>query len=227
MQIDHALPDVVSWETGSKSNSDRVLLASIALGDASAMRVLFARHKVRIYRFAMSLIDNEAAAEDIVSEVFLEVWRHAGKFEGRSEVSTWLLAIARNLAWSTLRQRSTQGLDSPEVDFFVDPADGSEIAMGKRQESSIIAYCLKQLSPAHREVIDLVYYHGMSINEVSVITGIPQNTVKTRMFYARNQMAQLLRRFVPDRVRPTATAVGRKSHPLLLKGVSARGFRLH
>ena len=85
--------------------SDDVLIARIAGGDRLAMQVLFARHHVRVFRFVLRLTRNEATAEDLISEVFLDVWRQAGKFEGRSAVSTWLLGIARFKALSALRKR--------------------------------------------------------------------------------------------------------------------------
>ena len=78
-----------------QSNSDEVLIGRIANGDRLAMQVLFARHHVRVYRFVLRLVRNEARAEDLISEVFLDIWRQAGKFEGRSAPSTWMLSIAR------------------------------------------------------------------------------------------------------------------------------------
>src|ERR1700719_3308470 len=79
---------------------DDLLLQSIAAGDKSAMRVLYQRHNVRIYRFILRLVGNTALAEDIVSEVFFEAWRGAGRFKAQSQVVTWLLAIARHKAIS-------------------------------------------------------------------------------------------------------------------------------
>ena len=73
-----------------------------------------------------------------------------------------------------------------------DPQDGLEVTIQNRQTSEILLGCLKELSPAHREVIDLVYYHEKSIDEVAEITGVPQNTVKTRVFYARKRIAELM-----------------------------------
>src|SRR5690349_7406044 len=91
--------------------SDEVLIGRIADGDRLAMQVLFARHHVRVYRFILRLVRNEATAEDLVSEVFLDVWRQAGKFEGRSAASTWMLSIARFKALSALRRKTEQELD--------------------------------------------------------------------------------------------------------------------
>jgi RNA polymerase sigma-70 factor, ECF subfamily len=81
--------------SANSAASDEVLIGRIAQGDRLAMQVLFARHHVRVYRFVLRLVRNEASAEDLISEVFLDVWRQADRFEGRSTVSTWLLAIAR------------------------------------------------------------------------------------------------------------------------------------
>ena len=91
--------------------SDELLIGRIARGDRLAMQVLFARHHVRVYRFVLRLMRDEMAAEDVISEVFLDVWRQAGRFEGRSAVSTWLIAIARFKALSMLRKRREEGLD--------------------------------------------------------------------------------------------------------------------
>src|SRR3954449_2516362 len=94
-----------------QATSDEVLIGRIASGDRLAMQVLFARHHVRVYRFVLRLVRNESAAEDLISEVFLDVWRQAGSFEGSSAVSTWLLAIARYKALSALRRQPEEELD--------------------------------------------------------------------------------------------------------------------
>jgi RNA polymerase sigma-70 factor, ECF subfamily len=156
------------------------------------MQILFARHNMRVFRFLLRFVGDKSAAEDLVSEAFLDVWRQAGRFQGRSHVTTWLLAIARNKALSALRRRSTEELDEDAAAAIEDPQDNPEVTMQNRQKSGILLNCLTQLSPAHREVIDLVYYHQKSIDEVAEITGVPQNTVKTRMFYARKRIAELM-----------------------------------
>ena len=173
--------------------SDDALVSLIAQRDKQALQALYSRHQVRVYRFALRFLNDEAAAEDIVSEVFIDVWRQADRFEGRSQVSTWLLAIARNKALSALRRRSAEELDEEIAEFIEDPSDSPEAAMQKKQRASVLQDCLTQLSPAHREIVDLVYYHEKSVEEAGEIIGIPQSTVKTRMFYARKQLADLLK----------------------------------
>ena len=176
-----------------QSTSDDVLIGRVATGDRLAMQVLFARHHVRIYRFVLRLVRDELVAEDLISEVFLDVWRQAGRFEGRSQVSTWLLAIARFKALSALRRRPDEELDDEAAEAIEDPSDDPEVALDKKDKSAAIRKCLEKLSAEHREIIDLVYYHEKSVEEVAQIVGIPENTVKTRMFYARKRLAELLK----------------------------------
>ncbi|MGZ5233631.1 MAG: sigma-70 family RNA polymerase sigma factor [Burkholderiales bacterium] len=193
MQIDLASVVASDFPPLSKPQQlDIELIRAIAQGDKRAMHVLFAKHRLSVYRFALRLVDEKEAAEDLVSEAFLNVWRHAGRFEGRSRVSTWLLAITRNLAFSMLRRHPIEKLDDGKAAAIQDHADDPEAAVQKKQQSAILAHCLTKLSPAHREVIDLVYYHGRSIDEVAAIIRVPPSTVKTRIFYARKRIAKLL-----------------------------------
>jgi len=176
-----------------QDTSDETLIGLIADGDKRAMQVLYARHNVRVYRFILRLTGNQSLAEDLVSEVFLDVWRQAEGFEAKSQVSTWLLAIARYKALSALRRRTDEHLDDQMAATIEDTADNPETVVGTKNRNMIVQKCLTQLSPAHREVIDLVYYHEKSVDEVAKIVGVPAATVKTRMFYARSKMADLLK----------------------------------
>jgi RNA polymerase sigma-70 factor (ECF subfamily) len=173
------------------ASTDEALIVRIAGGDRLAMQVLFARHHVRVYRFVLRLVKNEALAEDLISEVFLEVWRRAARFEGRSAAGTWLLSIARFKALSELRRRPDLALDDTALSI-ADPADDPETAAVKTDRNEVLRRCLQKISAEHREVIDLVYYHEMSVEQVAEIIGIPANTVKTRVFHARRRLAELL-----------------------------------
>lgn len=157
------------------------------------MQVLYRRHHVRVFRFGLRLVRDDQVAEDLVSEVFLDVWRQAGKFEGRSAVSTWLLAITRFKALSALRCRKDRELEDEVANALADTCDDPEAAATKKDTGKALSKCLKGLSPDHREIVDLVYYHEKSVEEVAEIAGIPENTVKTRLFYARKKLAELLK----------------------------------
>jgi len=176
-----------------QTTSDEILIGRIANGDRLAMQVLYARHHVKVFRFVLRLVRNEATAEDLISEVFLDVWRQAGKFEGRSAATTWILAIARFKALSALRKRPEQELDEEAAEAIPDQSDDPETATAKKDKSEALRRCLQGLSAEHREIVDLVYYHEKSVEEVAAIVGIPEATVKTRMFYARKKLSELLK----------------------------------
>lgn len=176
-----------------QTTSDEVLIARIAKGDRLAMQVLFARHHVRVYRFVLRLVRNEATAEDLIGDVFLDIWRQAGKFEGRSAVSTWMLGIARFKALSALRRKPEEELDEETANAIEDRSDDPETALAKKDKGTLMRQCLTALSAEHREIIDLVYYHETSVEEAAAIVGIPEATVKTRMFYARKRLSEMLK----------------------------------
>jgi RNA polymerase sigma-70 factor (ECF subfamily) len=186
-------PDASAGRVGSKTRdvSDEALVEKIASGNRLAMQALFTRHNARIYRFILRLVHDSALAEDLTSEVFLGVWQQAHRFEARSAVTTWLLAIARYKALAELRRRAEPHGDAASTEAS-DPADDPEAAFAIRRRGEILRKCLSSLSREHREIIDLVYYHEKSVQEVAEIVGIPGNTVKTRMFYARRRLSELL-----------------------------------
>jgi RNA polymerase sigma-70 factor (ECF subfamily) len=191
----------VITQTGSASpaqaaardtSSDDTLIGRIARGDQLAMRTLYARHRVALYRWLLRIVGDETLAEDLLSDVFLDVWRQAGSFQGRAAVSTWLLAIARFKALSARRRRIDAELDERIASTAADPADDPEAALQKKRRSELLQESLASLSSEHGEVIDLVYYHGKSVREVADIVGVAEATVKTRMFYARKKLADLV-----------------------------------
>ncbi|MDI9848647.1 sigma-70 family RNA polymerase sigma factor [Rhodoblastus sp. 17X3] len=186
-------------QDGAEACDDPHLIRRIAEGDRLAMQVLFGRHRVRVFRFILRFVRDEAGAEDILAEVFLDVWRQAGKFEGRSSVSTWLLSIARFKALSCVRQRRDAPYDEEAAAEIADEADDPEIEIAKRDKSAALRQCLQKLTVEHREIIDLVYYHEKSVEEVAQITGVPAATVKTRLFYARQKLSEILKRAGVDR----------------------------
>jgi RNA polymerase sigma-70 factor (ECF subfamily) len=189
-----ASPPAVARE----NSSDETLIGRIASGDQLAMRLLFARHRLPLYRWLLRIVRDHTLAEDLLSEVFLDAWRQAASFERRasisnssvshssvssSSVSTWLLAMARSRALSA-RRTGTEPAG---------PADDREIVQWKRNSGEILRRSLARLSPEHGEVMDLVYYHGKSVEEVAEIVGTAEATVRTRMCHARKQLAELVR----------------------------------
>jgi RNA polymerase sigma-70 factor (ECF subfamily) len=177
---------LTGWQTtefhSPDGQSDENLIRAIAAGSQAAMRTLYARHHLRVYHFIVRLGSDTDRAEDLVSEVFLSVWRQAGTFENRSQVSTWILSIARFKALTALGQRREPQLDEDAIKTVADDADTPEQTVLHTDRRAQL----------HREVIDLVYYHDKSIEEVAKVLHLPKNTVKRRMFYARKHLARLL-----------------------------------
>ena len=176
-----------------ETSSDINLINRIATGDKLAMQTLFARHRTFVYRWLLGFVSNETLAEDLLSEVFFDVWRQADRFEGRSSVSTWLISIARFKALSARRRQVDLELGEEIETSVADPADDPEAALQEKHRSELLRRALSRLSSEHRKIIDLVYYHEKSIAECVEILGIPAATVKTRMFYARKKLAELVK----------------------------------
>lgn len=181
--------------------TDEDLIKRIAAGDSLAMKSFYARHHVRLFRFLVRMTRREATAEELMNEVLLEVWRKAAGYEGRSSVTTWMLSIAHHKAISQMRKRSEEALDEEEGagSEMPDDEDNPETALQKSNKSKVMRACMEQLSSEHRTILDLVYYHDKSVAEAAEVLGIPENTVKTRMFYARKRLAELMREAGLDR----------------------------
>jgi RNA polymerase sigma-70 factor (ECF subfamily) len=176
----------------ASDSSDEMLVARIAAGDKLAMQVLFARHRTPVYRWLLRFVGNETVAEDLVSDVFFDVWQQAGRFEGRAAVSTWLLSIARFKALSARRRRTDAQLDETIETTVADSADDPEMVLQKKSRGELVRAAMMKLSADHRDILDLVYYHENSVEDCALILNIPVATVKTRMFYARKRLAELV-----------------------------------
>jgi RNA polymerase sigma-70 factor (ECF subfamily) len=185
--------------TPAEPQSDRDLVARVARGDRAAIRLLFMRHHARVYRFVARQTGSETMADDIANEVFLELWKQASAFEGRSEVTTWLLGIARYKALSQLRRRKEDAIDEEMAAEIPDSGDTPEIAAMKEDKGAAIRRMVNALPEEHRTVVDLAYYHGRSVTEIGDILRIPVATVKTRMFYARKKLGEGLKAAGYDR----------------------------
>lgn len=174
--------------------SDEVLLTQIAAGDQQAFSQLYLRYQSKLVRYcARVLKDDVAQAADIVDEAMFDVWRSVGNFAGRSKPSTWIYSIARNKLISWLRKTSEVTLEDESIlDALMNPAatPAEELAMDDMQQQ--LLRLMDQLTDEHREVLKLTYFEDKSVKEVAELLGISENTVKTRMFYARKRLAQLL-----------------------------------
>jgi RNA polymerase sigma-70 factor, ECF subfamily len=184
--------ETTSVTATTPADLDEALVREIARGNQLAMRTLFMRHQVRVYRFVLRIVRERAVAEDVLSEAFLDVWRRADRYQGRATVSTWLLSIARHKALTALKGRTPERFDGETELTIADPARDPEAELGERDRGATLRRCLGALSREHGEIIDLVYYQEKSMREIADFLRIPLNTVKTRMFYARRRLATML-----------------------------------
>jgi RNA polymerase sigma-70 factor (ECF subfamily) len=185
--------------SASEKTIDGLLIASVAKGHKRAMERLFVRHNQAAYRFIYRITNDASLAEELVSDVFLAAWHGAATFKARSRVSTWLLAIARNKAVAALRRRGEMPLPDGVAATIPDDADDPELRAHHVSRSAVIQSCLAQLPRHHRELLDLVYYHGTTVAEAAQIVGVPEGTVKSRMAAGRLRLAGLLKEAGFDR----------------------------
>lgn len=185
-------------EVGNKARNDAPddvqLLDQIAQGDRDAFSKLYLKYQPKLVSYCARLLrDDVAQAADIVDDALFDVWRSAGKFAGKSKPSTWIYSITRNKLVSWLRKTTEVTLDDERimlsmVDSAATPEESSEQEDMKHQ----LIRLMDHLTDEHRDVLRLTYFEEKSVKEVAEMLGISDNTVKTRMFYARKRLGQLL-----------------------------------
>jgi len=176
-----------------KATQDAILLKKISEGDRDAFAELYRSYQPRLTKFCSRILkDDVALAADIVDEAMIEIWKSAGSFSGRSQPSTWIHSIARYRLIGYLRKNKEllKG-DSPEWENIEDETLLPDEAMMVSEKNERILECLNKLSEKHREVVELVYFKEFSIKHTSKILRISENTVKTRLFYARTKLKEI------------------------------------
>jgi RNA polymerase sigma-70 factor, ECF subfamily len=179
--------------TGRAKLSDEALLGAVARGDQSALRVLFSRHYSRILRFALRFVKDHEDAKSVVNDTFLIAWQQAAQFEGRSQVATWLLSIARYRALGVVKARRAGS--EPLEDYaglLVDSTERVDDRMQREDSNRYLRQCLDALPREQAQLIELHYFRGVSLKDAVTLTGVPINTIKTRMFLARRKLARMM-----------------------------------
>ena len=162
--------------------NEKELLAKVAQKNKKAFEELYKLLSQKVFYFLYRLLQSKESAEDVLMEVFSTVWNTAGKFKGNSKVATWIFGIARNLALNEMRKnKKHQGEELYET--IQDKKSNREHRAF--ESSTQVQKALSLLSFKHREILDLVFFHEATYLEISQILEIPENTVKTRVFYAK------------------------------------------
>lgn len=164
----------------------------IAAGDRRAFEELYAVYAKRVFRFMIRMVRDEARAEELVNDVLVEVWKSAGRFEGRSKPSTWIFGIAHHKGLNALRGKKVQLTELDEASPIADPQEGADVAVDRGTLRKRVQAALEELSPDHRTVVELTFFHGLSYPEIAEAIGCPTGTVKTRMFHAKKRLGPLL-----------------------------------
>lgn len=167
---------------------DLAQLRRVAAGDVHAFEALYLRYHRRLSRFLMRFVHQYGLAEEVINDTMFAVWRGAAEFEGHSRVSTWVMSIAYRRAMKVLRRLQATA-QTNLADAIAD--DASDPAAETRDW---IAAGLARLPLEQRMALELAYFFGYSCEEIAAICGCSPNAVKTRMFYARRRLRELLPR---------------------------------
>jgi RNA polymerase sigma-70 factor (ECF subfamily) len=176
------------------------LMRQIAQGDKAAFAQLYKELERPVLRFIQSKLNDPFEARDILHDVFIEVWRSAGRFEGRSMVRTWVFGIAYRKVLDAFRKGRRTVLPG-EMPDQEDLSDGAEAQVNASEEAQHVRYCLSRLSDEHRMAIALAFYEDLSYDEIAEIAGVPAGTIKSRVFHGKKKLLTCLQ----SRVRRQAT----------------------
>jgi RNA polymerase sigma-70 factor (ECF subfamily) len=171
--------------------NERELLERIGRGDRGAMQKLYFAYHRRLHRFLARTLPPDQV-DEVINDTMFVVWRHATDFRGDSRLSTWLLGIAYRLALKRLKRNLGQSGTALDVLEAVEPALAHDSGARQREERQWIDSALTTLSPVQRLTIELAYFAGHTCDEIASITDTPVNTVKTRLFHAREKLRSLL-----------------------------------
>lgn len=168
------------------------LMRQIAKGDKRAFAKLYRELETPTLRFIQSRLNDPFEANDILHDVFMEIWRSAGKFEGRSMVRTWVFGIAYRKTMDAFRKKKRVEVwsDIPEQP---DPSESADMVLNATQEARHLRSCIDCLSSEHRLAISLAFYEDMTYEEIAEVAGVPSGTIKSRVFHAKKLLLQCLK----------------------------------
>jgi RNA polymerase sigma-70 factor (ECF subfamily) len=173
------------------ASDDARLLERIAEGDARAFEALYRAYHPRLSRFIGAMLRRPHLVEEVLNDAMLVVWRKPLGYNGKSKVSTWILAIAYRRALKAL-SKVDDPVEDPGADVRPSPEDGPEQVLARREIRVALRAAMGELSPQHRAVVDLTYFHQAGYREIAEIMDCPVDTVKTRMFHARRRLKSKL-----------------------------------
>lgn len=183
--------------TGRNSSAvaDAELLRRVAGRDRAAFEQLYLAYHRRLSRFLMRFADSYDAAEEIINDTMMVVWNRAGEFRGQSQVSTWIIGIAYRRALKAFHHRDVRRraeADAVALELLDAEISGGCGADQDGARADWLMHGLAKLSLEQRMTLELAYFMGHSCEEIAQMSACPVNTVKTRMFAARQRLRALL-----------------------------------
>ena len=177
--------------TRADAGDDVRLLKRIAEGDLRAVEALYRAYHPRLSRFIGAMLRRPHLVEEVLNDAMLVVWRKPLGYNGKSKVSTWILAIAYRRALKAL-SKVDDPVEDPGADARPSPEAGPEQQLARTEIREALRTAMGELSPQHRAVVDLTYFHEAGYREIADIMDCPVDTVKTRMFHARRHLKSKL-----------------------------------
>lgn len=168
-----------------------MLLEKIRRGDASAFESLYRIYHPRLTNFVMKIVRRPQLVEEVVNDTMMAVWQKPDSFQGSSKLSTWIFAIAYRKALKGLRG-SRDPLEDPDAADRASDEDTPEETHAHVRRRDRLSRAMGELSPVHRAVVDLTYFHELDYTEIARILHCPVGTVKTRMFHARRRLREVI-----------------------------------
>jgi len=181
------LPGRTSEAAQGRQGDDLRLIALVEKGDLAAFEELYRIYHPRLTRFLVNLVRRPQTVEEVLNDTMMVVWERAGTFNGASKLSTWIFAIAYRKALRALR-RHDEAIEDPDPEKRVSLDASPEEEFGQRTLQKLLAEAMAGLSPDHRTVLHLTYFHELEYREIARIMDCPVDTVKTRMFHARRNL---------------------------------------
>lgn len=167
------------------------LFARVRAHELSAFEELYRLYQPRLARFLLNLLHRPQLVEEVLDDTLFVVWDRPDSFRGASKLSTWIFAIAYRKAMKALR-RQDDPVEDTTADLRPSEDEGPDAPIGRQRTQEALHAVLARLSPDHRAVIDLTYFHEMGYREIAEIMDCPVDTVKTRMFHARRNLRRML-----------------------------------
>ena len=177
---------------GSEQTHDTDLVRRVAAGDRVALRRIHDRFQRPLIGYLLRFVRDHAVAEELAAEVMVGIWRQAARYEGRSSLETWVFGIAHNKAVSWLRKRREEGMPEGAADALVDERADPEAEDDASSVTDMMSRLIQRLSVEQQAALQLTYYQDMPLEQVADAMGCPVNTVKTRIYYARQHLKRML-----------------------------------